>query len=266
MIRKLGEQDRESVLQYLGKEPALNAYLIADVENFGFSGPYLEVWAGVDNEGAYNVVLQKVILRFDNYFIMYAPGEFDYAGVIQVINDHPDIHAVSGQADTIERTAKWIPLTGLRRMFYAQLSDDKKLSVDTGTYHVKIATVEDAERIYQLKDKLEEFGGPSHREMIPVVRDIITSSGRTYYIEIDGEIVSCASTNAEGSENVLVVGVCTKSTERGKGMTTAIMTALCRDILAEGKKLCLLYDDPTAGNIYKRMGFNDIGEWIHAGR
>jgi predicted GNAT family acetyltransferase len=39
------------------------------------------------------------------------------------------------------------------------------------------------------------------------------------------------------------------------------MNALCLDVLAEGKTLCLFYDNPKAGSIYKRLGFKDIGFW-----
>lgn len=40
------------------------------------------------------------------------------------------------------------------------------------------------------------------------------------------------------------------------------MTKLCHELLAEGKMLCLFYDNPEAGSIYKRLGFEDIGKWM----
>jgi len=32
-------------------------------------------------------------------------------------------------------------------------------------------------------------------------------------------------------------------------------------VLQEGKVLCLFYDNPEAGKIYKRLGYVDIGKW-----
>ena len=40
------------------------------------------------------------------------------------------------------------------------------------------------------------------------------------------------------------------------------MVALCEELLGEGKELCLFYDNPDAGTIYKKLGFEDIGFWI----
>lgn len=39
------------------------------------------------------------------------------------------------------------------------------------------------------------------------------------------------------------------------------MEKLMADVLEEGKSLCLFYDNPEAGRIYKRLGFKDIGRW-----
>lgn len=40
------------------------------------------------------------------------------------------------------------------------------------------------------------------------------------------------------------------------------MLTLCKELLNEGKELCLFYDNLDAGSIYKRIGFEDIGFWM----
>lgn len=40
------------------------------------------------------------------------------------------------------------------------------------------------------------------------------------------------------------------------------MVKLCDQLLKEEKELCLFYDNPEAGNIYRRIGFEDIGLWM----
>jgi predicted GNAT family acetyltransferase len=59
----------------------------------------------------------------------------------------------------------------------------------------------------------------------------------------------------------MIVGVCSHPEKRNQGLASLCMEALCHDILAEGKTLCLFYDNPKAGSIYKRLGFKDIGLW-----
>jgi hypothetical protein len=88
-----------------------------------------------------------------------------------------------------------------------------------------------------------------------------SNTARTYYSVENGVITSCVSTAAENSMSAMIVGVCTRKEYRRKGIATAIMQKLFQDVLKEGKTLCLFYDNPAAGRIYKRLGFKDIGMW-----
>jgi hypothetical protein len=40
------------------------------------------------------------------------------------------------------------------------------------------------------------------------------------------------------------------------------LSSLCRDLLGEGKTLCLFYDNPRAGSVYHRLGFETIDQWL----
>jgi predicted GNAT family acetyltransferase len=75
-------------------------------------------------------------------------------------------------------------------------------------------------------------------------------------------MVSTASTTAENSLSAMVVGVATLLEYKKKGYATQCMVKLCQQLLQEGKELCLFYDNPAAGAIYKRIGFQDIGFWM----
>ncbi len=44
-------------------------------------------------------------------------------------------------------------------------------------------------------------------------------------------------------------------------MASACITKLCQDLVSEGRGVCLFYDDPEAGRIYKKLGFKDMGMW-----
>ncbi len=82
---------------------------------------------------------------------------------------------------------------------------------------VKQATVDDVDRILDLRRRIPEFvTTPSSRDML--LKSLETSTGRTYYVEEDGEMVSCVSTTAENSFSAMVVGVCTDERYRQKVM------------------------------------------------
>jgi predicted GNAT family acetyltransferase len=60
----------------------------------------------------------------------------------------------------------------------------------------------------------------------------------------------------------MVVSVMTHPDYRRGGYATSCVSGLCEVLLSEGKSLCLFYDNPAAGNIYKKLGFEDIEKWI----
>ena len=93
-------------------------------------------------------------------------------------------------------------------------------------------------------------------------RDEKYKTGRTYIIRNEeGVMVSSASSTAENSQSAMIVSVGTRPGYEKRGYATRCLEKLCSDLLAEGKTLCLFYDNPEAGNIYKRIGFKDIGMW-----
>ena len=92
------------------------------------------------------------------------------------------------------------------------------------------------------------------------------SMGVTYYIEENGSIISTAATTAETTINAMVIGVATIKKARNKGLASKIMIHLIKEYLTKGKYLCLFYDNPAAGVIYKRLGFKEIDMWVMANK
>lgn len=77
MIRKLTEADRKPLMELICKEPALNLFIIGDVENFGFEQDFMELWGEVDST---NGQIKAVLLRFYRSYLPYAEGPFDVEG------------------------------------------------------------------------------------------------------------------------------------------------------------------------------------------
>ena len=78
----------------------------------------------------------------------------------------------------------------------------------------------------------------------------------------NGKIVSVASNQRANSISTMVVGVATAEGSRGRGYASAAVYELCRRSFADGKRfICLFYDNPDAGRIYRRLGFAELGEY-----
>ena len=108
---------------------------------------------------------------------------------------------------------------------------------------------------------IEEFERPSTKKEIE--DRIEEKSGRVYFIEdSEGNMLSVAQTTAETSQSAMVVGVATAKGYRNRGLMSACLSKLCRDVLSEGKTLCLFYDNPKAGSVYLGMGFEPVDNWV----
>ncbi|OKP96478.1 GNAT family N-acetyltransferase [Paenibacillus sp. P46E] len=260
MIRKLGEADREPLMSLLSNDPAINLFIIGDVENFGFEQDFMELWGEFrENDGRLNAVL----LRFFGSFLPYADGPFDAAGFAALMKRSQKFEMVSGSAKVVRAVAEHLSIRTEKQMRFAEL---RKLSSTVHTaaasaHVIQKATVSDVEAICSLTDQIEEFISNPDDSRKSLRKTLETGTGRTYYIEQNGQVIATASTSAESSMSAMIVAVATHPAFRGQGLASQVVARLCTDMKTEGKTPCLFYDNPQAGLIYHKLGFQDIGFW-----
>ncbi len=90
-----------------------------------------------------------------------------------------------------------------------------------------------------------------------------TGRGRGKLIRLDGRLVAVAQSEFENRSSGIIVGVATDPEYQGKGLGTACLLALVKELMAEGKTLYLQYDNPKAGMIYRRLGFYEVDRVRH---
>lgn len=257
MIRQLSRIDHEQCFNLISSRPAENLFLIGDIEAYGYDQEFQKVWGEFDEEGQ----LIAVLLKYEDNYIPFAIGDFDAKGFAEIIDGDPKFRMMSGLKEFTEKIEGYLkrPLKRKRQTYYAKCTK-LKMVADIGT-HVKRASGADAGELVKLLNSIPEFSD----SVITVERKrrgLEDGSSRTFYIEEDGKMVSTASTTAENSISAMVVGVATLADYKKKGYATSCMVKLCHELLSEGKELCLFYDNPIAGAIYKRIGFEDIGFWM----
>ncbi|MEW4214930.1 GNAT family N-acetyltransferase [Bacillus thuringiensis] len=257
MMRKLTKKDHEQVFAYLKEEAAINLFIIGDIEAFGYDTDFQELW-GVFKE---NGTLKSILLRFHDSFIPYSKEDFVTTDYEALLSAYKPLK-LSGKSTIVEKfeTAPSLQLGVKNEMYFCECLNDNNLP-DTPIHEtIKLASLDDIERIMKLRSDIAEF--PTTNESEKILRQAIeTNTGRTYYIEKDGVIIASASTSAENSLSAMVVGVCTHPNYRGNGYASLILQKMIQDFTKEGRTLCLFYNNPAAGRIYKRLGFKDIGMW-----
>lgn len=256
MIRKLTEDDRAAVIAFLEREPSFNLFLLGDIENFGFRSAFQEVWAEFAGDGG----MKAVLLRYYGSFLVYAPDEFDVRGMARIIGRDKRFEALSGRSETVDKFRPLMYIDKAKQMHFAELSGDRLQPMNVNRSRVQKATLADVEAIFALKKQISEFRlAPTAQQSFR--QALCSGTGRSYMVKLGDQVVSVASTTAENPRSAMIVGVCTHPEHRKQGYATMCVNALCQEVLQEGRSLCLFYDNPAAGSIYRRIGFRDIGRW-----
>lgn len=259
MIVKIGPRERVRVEEYLNREPEFNLFFLGDLANHGLDNDFLDLWAQFGADGA----ILAVILRYFGSFLVYAQADFAVAEIAEFLAERAGfMRSLSGKHEVVSKILPYLDcLDSGKIMRFARLRSLKLhlLPAKAAAWQVNVATLADLGRIALLRSQVFSESKTVVRKMLE--QGITQGAGRVYFIEVDGQIAATAQTTAEYSAAAMIVGVATAPQYRRRGMATACLYRLCRDLLSEGKSLCLFYENPDAGSLYHRLGFEDIRFW-----
>lgn len=271
MIRKLSNADFKTLMDFVRKEKEWNIFIIGDILSFGFDSPVVEVW------GEFDVIsgnLKAVLLRYRRDLIFYSDSDsWDIDSFCNIILT-TRCKVFSGKKDAVMPFLKALNVLNKREQLFMKLDssvDKNKLELSQEEFEkVRVINKDNLEEnldklelIVYLYQSIEEFLNPSTFEQLR--QDVLMGRSRIYYIEEDGMVVSSARTGAEIADMAMVLSVCTMHEYRSRGYATMCMKRLCSDLIKEGKSLCLFCDNPKAANIYRKIGFQQIGTWVTLG-
>lgn len=263
MIRKLTQKDNKQIMELVLPKASINLLIIGDIEMYGYETDFQELWGDFDN----NNNLRGILLRYDNDFIVYGLAGYDAKGFVEIIESYENHGVISGEQEILKCVQPYLQDNYHNKATY--FADCRKETLKLSGQQdlrtrVKCATPEEAIALAELTCGIEEFRltvKNVDEQAQRIVKSIQDQAGRYYYIKEAGKLVSMVATAAENSKSAMLVGVCTIPEYRNKGYTTAIMSNMLQDLLKEKESVCLFYDNPKAGSIYKRSGFVDIGMW-----
>lgn len=250
-IRILVPDDEAELLAVLREDPRNNLFLIGNLLTLGIGAPDLEYWGCYEGDR-----LAGVLMRYRANWCLYDAGGADFAAMAAVLDRHPaGARAITGEHDRVSRFWKRVQNYEAyedRRSHFAVMERLQELS------QVPLAR-RAAEHDVPGLVALYADAGEMARDAAAVRRAL--AHGRIFVAEEDGRIVAAALTNTETPEMAMVGGMYTLLSRRNRGHATACVSALCRELLHEGIQPCLFYDNPQAGSIYRRLGFQDVGIW-----
>lgn len=260
-MKKLTQKDLPKIKEYIMKEPEFNLFIIGDLENFSLDDEKMDLFVH-EPDGIWDFL----ILRYFDSYLVYSDHEnYDAQAAADFLRDR-EINVISGKGETLEKLAPLLPgrqVVGSRLCRLREIAFCPQLPENVEIRRLKPGDAADIVALYlQIAEFRSSYAGRESKAE-EEIRCNLARGGRSYGAFMNGALVGIASTTAENSVSAMVVGVATLPHARNLGLASCLVANLCKDVLSGGRQfLCLFYNNPKAGKIYFKIGFEDIGSYI----
>lgn len=257
MIKLLDSKYNQMLMKFLKKDSIINYFILQGLEREKYKKTFEKKWGEFDNNGNLKSVLLK---RQTGNMQFYSGSDYDVDGFIGILKNE-GFKMLIGEKEILKRFLYKFNFSEVQEGAFISKLDKNKYSLDIeNDENIQKINIDDINKIVDLYK--ETFSGFTPKEMM--LAKYKDNTGRGYYIDKDGKIISIAQSVYEQKDSAIIVGVATKPIHRKKGLATKCLIKLCKELLVEeGKILYLQYDNPKAGELYKRLGFKDIGRMIN---
>ena len=262
-LRALSAQDAECVAAFCAHDaPRLLAPRM-HLEAYGYHSPVLQAW-GAHPSGKPDS-LQGLFFRFHNSVII---ADMDgRCGVVfaHLLDTMDNIAGIRGSLEVVravrERVQRYRP-TDYEDSFFMRLLQPPQIAPQALAL-TRRATTSDLESLIALYASAGQMyrSRGNVADKLAQVRVFVADAENEREISGPGPIVSSALLNVETSEAGLIGGVYTHPSARGRGYAAACIAALALDLQRDSKLPCLFYENPVAGRVYSRLGFETAGHW-----
>jgi predicted GNAT family acetyltransferase len=260
--QRLREEHYAELRQFLAAEPGFTAFLSSNLERFGLDDPFIHFWGTFQDHQ-----LVTTLMMAGHRAGIYTTDPSDLRPIMDVAL-RQQLNFIMGPRETIHSALQhlWqLSVTRSEAHFFAQLTNERFQSYlpgPTSQALIRKATPDDIPALTILYTGAAGFELASAQQVRQSMIERVYGL-RTYVAEVSGRLVAGASTSAESYNTAMIGGVWTLPGERDHGYSTAVVAALCAELLAEGRCPYLFYleNNAPAARVYKKIGFQNIGHW-----
>ena len=258
-LKQLSENEKQSALDYLQQEPDFNIFIISDIENYGMKTKFQTVWGYYEDN---NII--GILLHFYDTFIIYTNNKQAAEAFSSVILETNSITSIAGKQECIEllKNINYFKQKSTRSMYLLKLTSINSIDINK-SLHTQRMTIQDISALIEFHKTVPDFDtnikSGTYKKML--IQNEKEKTGRGYIIKENEQVICSAISSAESSQAAILIGVATEKIYQNKGFATTTVYTLCKELVNEGKTVCLFFDNPDAGSIYKKIGFKDAGFW-----
>lgn len=257
-VRRLMREDYEAVLALFGKQLGNYYFLIHDMNLHHENGMQGVVYGEYEGDRLASILLHNA--NNVTYFSLEDRDAVVYRDTLEQLA----FSKISGPSSMVERL---LPHVHVRPGFYSHMGVVNNISASRRHPDIAVQAITTQGELgeqFRLLSSAHEFDGFSTSEEEYVGREwsrLLTSSARTLYLRVNGQMAASASTVREGDKSAIIVGVITHPQFRNAGYGTDVLIELFGRLLQEGKHPYLFYSNPAARRVYQKIGMTEVCEW-----
>ncbi|MGD6794854.1 GNAT family N-acetyltransferase [Metabacillus indicus] len=252
MAIKLLKQDQyPQAVAFLDKNHDVNALIAEDLkdEQVRVFGQYQDA------------ELTALLINYpDKMYCCSSVMPADVEAFIPVIQE-TGIRRIFGKQELIE-SIKRIVKTEIESDSVMMKYDNRAAGSISGEV-CKITSLEDCRRLYRLFIQVEEYkmAGPNEEIFADEqYESILSGKLSVYYFQENGKMAATAGIYTDHEKTAVIAGVATPPKYRRKGYASKVIARICRDY-GDERELYLFYNNPDAGEMYKKLGFYEAAKW-----
>lgn len=259
-VRLLRAEDAPALERLYRRDPLRFLTPRMNLEVYGCAGEVMKPWGAFAPDGG---EVMGVLLRYSNTILVTDLDGSCASAFAGIIDTQSGLAGVRGTIETVRRVKACLRRysgNGLEQSVFMQLREPPRIAPPLLRL-VRRAGPRDTD----LLTALYAGAGAMFRSRANVAAKLAET--RVWVVEEPAgarhpvRILSAALLNMEGNDAGLIGGVFTNPIGRGRGYAAACTAALSLDLQRDGKLPCLYYENPAAGRVYRRLGFEEIGQW-----
>ena len=259
-LKPLAQSDRYLLSDLCKVDPVRFLTPLLNIDYYGLEGPFLRAWAAISVTSGAPCGL---LFRLNNTIIAADTDGRCSAAFTRLIDGETRIAGVRGTVEAVSgihagvrnyRPVAW------EDSYYMQLNTPPVCKTEL-IQAARLAVPEDIDMLSALYGD----AGPMFRSRANVAEKLATT---TVVVVEEPElgrrparIVSAGLLSPDGEAAGLIGGVYTMPTVRGRGYAAAVVSYLSLYLQQRGKLPVLFYENPVAGRVYRRLGFEEVGRW-----